>query len=76
MPTPKLFKRRDAATLFAAGAILLALGKQHLMIEGAGALSIAALVRNPKRFAGQTVVLIVSGSKLGMDTLCRLLAQD
>jgi threonine dehydratase len=59
-----------------AGAILLALGKQHLMIEGAGALSIAALVRNPERFAGQTVVLIVSGSKLGMDTLRELLARN
>ncbi len=59
-----------------AGAILLALGKQHLMIEGAGALSIAALVRNPERFAGQTVVLIISGSKLGMDTLRELLARN
>jgi len=59
-----------------AGAILMALGKQHLMIEGAGALSIAALVRNPERFAGQTVVLIISGSKLGMDTLRELLARN
>lgn len=57
-----------------AGAILLALDKQHLMVEGAAALPIAALMRNPQRFAGQTVVVLVSGSKLGLETLRDLLA--
>ena len=55
-------------------AILVALGKQHLMVEGAGALPIAALMRNPQRFAGQSVVVLVSGSKLGLETLRALLA--
>jgi len=56
-----------------AGAILLAAERQHLLIEGAGALAIAALVRDPEPYAGQTVVLIISGSKLGLDTLRRLM---
>jgi len=59
-----------------AGAILLALDKQHVLIEGAAAMPIAALVRNPERFAGQTVVLVVSGAKLGIGTLRELLARS
>ncbi len=57
-----------------ADAILVALDKQHLMVEGAGALPIASLMRNPQRFAGQSVVLLLSGSKLGLETLRALLA--
>lgn len=57
-----------------ADAILVALDKQHLMVEGAGVLPIACLMRNPRRFAGQSVVLLVSGSKLGLGTLRALLA--
>jgi len=56
-----------------ADAILLALANEHLMIEGAAALAIAALARTPRRFAGQTVVLVLSGSKLSMQTLRELL---
>lgn len=58
------------------GAILFAAERQHLLIEGSGALAIAALLRDPERFSGSTVVLVVSGSKLGMDDLRRLLAGD
>ena len=50
-------------------AILFAADKQHVLLEGAGSLSIAALRGNPSRFAGQTVVLIASGSKLALSTL-------
>ena len=57
-------------------AIVLTLDKQHVMAEGAGALSTAALLHDPQRFAGQTVVLVVSGSKLGMDTLRTLLTES
>lgn len=57
-----------------ADAILLAAERQHLLVEGAGALSIAALRRDPERFSGRTVVLLVSGSKLGFDTLRQLMA--
>ena len=56
-------------------AVLLVLEKQHLLIEGAGALPIAALTRKPERFEGQTVVLILSGAKIGMDTLRTVLAR-
>ena len=57
-----------------AAAILVALDKHHMLIEGAGVLPIAVLLRNPRRFAGQTVVLLASGSKLALDTLRELLA--
>jgi len=59
-----------------ADAILLAAERQHVLIEGSGALSIAAFLRDPERFNGQSVVLVVSGSKLGMDTLRELLARS
>ena len=58
-----------------AAAILLALDKQHVLIEGAAAMPIAALMRDPARFEGQTVVLLVSGAKLGISTLRELLAR-
>ena len=52
-----------------AAALVLALDKHHMMIEGAAALSIAALLKSADRFAGQTVVLVLSGSKLSLETL-------
>ncbi|SVA30307.1 uncharacterized protein METZ01_LOCUS83161, partial [marine metagenome] len=57
-----------------AAAILVTLERQHLMVEGASALTIAALMQNPQRFAGQTIVLLLTGSKLGLETLRNLLA--
>jgi threonine dehydratase len=56
-------------------AILVAVEHQHVLAEGSGALAVAALMRDPERFAGQTVVLLVSGSKLGMEALRQLLAE-
>ena len=52
-----------------AEALLLALDKHHLMIEGAAALSMGAFLKSADRFAGQTVVLVLSGSKLSLETL-------
>lgn len=54
-------------------AIVLAAEHEHVLVEGSGALAIAALSREPKRFVGQTVVLVASGSKLAMDALRELL---
>ncbi len=44
---------------------------QHhrLVIEGAAALSVAALLANPGRYAGQTTVLVLSGNKLSWSLL-------
>ena len=56
-------------------AVLHAAEHEHVLAEGSGALSIAAFRRDPERFAGQTVVLLVSGSKLGLDTLRNLLTR-
>lgn len=54
-------------------AIVATADKQHLLIEGAAAMPIAALLRDPQRFTGKTVVLVVTGSKLSLKTLHKLL---
>ena len=47
----------------------------RLVIEGAAALSVAALLANPGRFAGQTVVLVLSGNKLPWPLLQEISAE-
>lgn len=54
-------------------ALLLLLEKHYLMVEGAAALSVATLMKNAARFAGKTVVLILCGRKMGLDTLRTLI---
>ena len=50
-------------------AMQLILEKHFMLIEGAGALSVAAFLKKKMRFNGKNVVLILSGSKLTLDTL-------
>jgi threonine dehydratase len=55
------------AELRAAVALLV---QQHAMIvEGAGVAPVAALLRYPERFAGRTVVLVLSGRNLDVSEL-------
>ncbi len=54
-------------------AIKLILEKHYLLIEGAAALSVAAFLKQPDRFQGKNVVLILSGSKISLDTLRHIL---
>ncbi|MFQ6037736.1 MAG: threonine/serine dehydratase [Candidatus Aminicenantales bacterium] len=56
-------------------AILHCLQKQHLLVEGAGALAVAAFIKNRKRFQGKTVVLIISGARISLDQLRTILSQ-
>ncbi len=50
-------------------AIKLVLEKHFMIIEGAGALSVASFIKEKERFRGKTVVLILSGSKISLEEL-------
>lgn len=50
-------------------AMKLVLEKHFMLIEGAGALSVASFLKAKDRFKGKNIVLIISGSKLTLDTL-------
>jgi len=54
-------------------ALKLILEKHYLLIEGAAALSVAAFIKQKNRFQGKNVVLILSGSKISLDTLKEIL---
>ena len=45
-----------------------------MMIEGAAALSVASLLKEKERFRGKTVVLVLSGAKIGMELLNRIIS--
>jgi threonine dehydratase len=52
-----------------AQAMRLAIEKHCMLIEGAAALSIASFRKMRSAYRGQTVVLVVSGKKVSLDTL-------
>ena len=54
-------------------AIRLLLEYHHILVEGAGALSTASFLKNRERFEGKTVVLIISGAKISMETLRKVI---
>ncbi len=54
-------------------AIKIILEKHYILIEGAAALSVAAFIKQKKRFPGKNVVLILSGLKISLDTLRHIL---
>lgn len=56
-----------------AGAILLFLERKKLVVEGAGAVSLAALLENRKRFAGKHVVLVVSGGNIDFTLIDKII---
>ena len=57
-----------------ADAMRLAMEYHHMLVEGAAALSIAVLLRMGEAVRDKTSVLVVSGNKVSMDTLKRVLA--
>ena len=50
-------------------AIKYMLHSQHMLVEGAGAVGVAALLREPERWKGKKVGVVISGGNLGMKTL-------
>ncbi len=57
-----------------AKSILFILERHHLLIEGAAALPVAAYLNNIDEFEGENVVLIISGCRIGLDVLKRILS--
>lgn len=57
-------------------ALKLILVKHHVLIEGAAALPVAALLQNARRWHGKKVVLVLSGSKISLDTLRTIVHQE
>jgi threonine dehydratase len=55
-------------------AILFGLEKHNVLVEGAGSLPVAAFLKNPARFEGKSVVLVLSGSRIGLEELRAVLA--
>ncbi len=54
-------------------ALVTTLEKHHILIEGAAALSVAAFLKSRERFRGKTVVLVISGAKISLETLKKVL---
>ena len=56
-----------------ARAILLFLERKKLVVEGAGAVPLAALLENMERFRGQRIVLVVSGGNIDFTLIDRII---
>lgn len=54
-------------------AIKLILENHYMLIEGAGALSVASFFKEKDRFAEKNIILIISGAKIGLNTLKEIL---
>jgi len=57
-----------------ADAIRAVVAQHSVLVEGAGALAVACLLAASEQFAGQSVVLILSGARIPADKLARVLA--
>jgi threonine dehydratase len=56
-----------------ATAILLFLERKKLVVEGAGAVPLAALMENRERFKGKRVVLVISGGNIDFTLIDRII---
>jgi threonine dehydratase len=54
-------------------ALLMIIGKHFMLAEGAGALSTAAFLKESKRFANRNAALVISGGKIGLEKLEKIL---
>ena len=54
-------------------AIKLVLENHYMLIEGAAALSVASFIKQKEKFNNKSVVLIISGAKIGLDQLKEVL---
>ena len=66
-------QRVDEMLLVSEQALITSIGhlvRSHaIIVEGAGAAALAAILRYAPRFAGQTVVLVLSGRNLDVGSL-------
>jgi threonine dehydratase len=54
-------------------AILLYLERKKIVVEGAGAATLAALLKNRERFSGKRIVLVVSGGNIDFTVIDRII---
>jgi threonine dehydratase len=54
-------------------AIKLVLENHYMLIEGAAAISVASFIKQKEKFNNKSVVLIISGAKIGLDQLKEVL---
>ncbi len=54
-------------------ALKLILEKHYMLVEGSAVLSVAAFIKQKTRFKGKNIVLILSGSKISLETLKKIL---
>ena len=54
-------------------ALRLLVEKHAMLVEGSGALTVAAYLRDAERFRGKSVILIISGRNIGLDQLKQIL---
>jgi threonine dehydratase len=54
-------------------AILFILEKHHMVIEGAAAVAVASFFKRKHQLSGKKVVLVISGAKISLETLKKIL---
>ncbi|MGZ3583986.1 MAG: pyridoxal-phosphate dependent enzyme, partial [Ktedonobacterales bacterium] len=54
-------------------AIRLCLETHHMLIEGAAAVPLAALLKSPERFREKNVIIVLCGANISVDTLQSIL---
>jgi len=54
-------------------ALCLVLDKLYMLIEGAAALAAAAFIKERKRFGKENVVLVITGKRIGLDKLKKII---
>lgn len=59
-----------------ADAIRLVVSQHSQLVEGAGALAVACLLADPAPYAGQRVVLVLSGARIPADKLAHVLSRE
>jgi len=57
-------------------AVFLMLDKHHKLVEGASALTIAALLANKEKFRNKNIVLVLSGSNIGVDKVKKIIQEN
>lgn len=55
-------------------AIVTLIKTQHLLVEGAAGVALAALLKNADQFKNKNVVVVLSGGNISLDTLKKILA--
>jgi threonine dehydratase len=56
-----------------AAALRLLIERQHLLVEGSAAMAVAALLQSERRYEGRTVVVLLCGGNITLETLRKVI---